>query len=456
MEEFSAPPAAPRGRNPRWRGWLAYAVLVVCATSFAYWVGFRHGGSPADPSLVAIPQPSETESPAEDVLGLLAQESPDAPADPEREVRSGVVRSGDTVSALLRDVLSPREIHDLAKASERVFPLSRIAAGQPFQVTTLDGVFESFTYEIDRDEQFTASRGAEGRAFECCRTPIAYRVETEVVKGTIQSSLFEAVARAGESPELALGLAEIFAWDIDFLRDIRGGDAFQALVERRFREDEPAGYGRILAAQFVNRGDTFAAVWFQDGKQTPGYYDLGGNSLRKAFLKAPLTFTRISSGFSNRRFHPITQTWRAHPAIDYAAPAGTPIKTVGDGVVAEKGFTSGNGNYVKIRHNGTYETLYLHMSRFAKGLAKGKRVSQGQVIGYVGSTGLATGPHLCFRMYKNGSPINPMRLKAPSADPISTASMAEFETVASRLTAHFDSEALEQASLSGREEATLQ
>mgnify|MGYP005840357469 CR=1 FL=1 len=446
----------PVCRLPRLRasfGWIAYAAAAVLLASAAYRAGQEHAGAPRDPGQPQI-QTEHAATPPD------SPSAPDAPhRDPEPEpppaptVRPGVVQRGDTLSSLLRGGLDPAEIHRLAQAVEPVFPVSRIAAGRPYEVWEVAGSLESFRYEIDRETRLVVSRGEGG--FRVSREPIPYEVETDVVTGAIRTSLFEAVSESGESPELALALAEIFAWDIDFLLDIRKGDTFQALVERRFREGEPAGYGRVLAARFVNRGDAYHAVWFQDGDRPAGYYDLGGNSLRKAFLKAPLTFTRISSGFSNKRFHPITQTWKAHPAIDYAAPTGTPIKTVGDGVVTQKGFTSGNGNYVRIRHNGSYETLYLHMSRFAKGLVKGKRVSQGDVIGYVGSTGLATGPHLCFRMYRGGSPVNPMRIQTPSADPVSPDRMEEFEALAARLTARFDPEHLEQASLSGARESAL-
>ena len=267
----------------------------------------------------------------------------------------------------------------------------------------------------------------EAESFSIEKIPIPYTTETARVRGTIESSLFEAVTGTGESDVLAMNLADIFAWDVDFILDIRQGDSFQALVEKRYRDGQPAGYGRILAAEFTNQGTTFQAFLYQDGDRHADYYDADGQSLRKAFLKAPLSFSRISSGFTTRRFHPITKTWKAHPAIDYAAPTGTPIKSVGDGVIIKKGYTSGNGNYVKIRHNSSYETIYLHMKGFAKNIGQGKRVAQGQTIGYVGSTGLATGPHLCFRMYKNGAPVNPQRVKAPAAQPIDKSNLADFK-----------------------------
>jgi murein DD-endopeptidase MepM/ murein hydrolase activator NlpD len=269
-------------------------------------------------------------------------------------------------------------------------------------------------------------------------------VETDLIRGTITSSLFEAVAESGETPELTMSLADIFAWDIDFIRDIRVGDSFQALVEKRFRDGSPAGYGRILAAEFTNQGTTYRAFLYQDGNNRPSYYDGEGNSVRKAFLRAPLAFSRISSGFTMRRYHPVTKTWKAHPAIDYAAPKGTPIKTVGDGTIIKKGYTKYNGNYIKIRHNNSYETLYLHMSGFAKGISQGKRVLQGQTIGYVGSTGLATGPHLCFRMYNNGSPVNPNKVRAKAAPPVSKERMAEFKTSIARFLAWLEGRQIHQ------------
>jgi len=341
------------------------------------------------------------------------------------EQLNGTIASGDTMSSLLGQWLSPAQITELAHKSKPVFPLARIAAGQCYTIDLVDGQFDCFTYDIDSDEQLVIAAAAES-GLSVQRKPIAYEVRTDLVEGSISSSLFDAVTGIGESAELAMNLADIFAWDVDFILDIRSGDSFKALVERRFRDGKPAGYGRILGATFTNQGETYRAFLYQDGDRSASYYDEDGNSVRKMFLKAPLSFSRISSGFTMKRFHPITKTWKAHPAIDYAAPTGTPIKAVGDGTIIRIGYDKNNGRHIKLRHNGTYQTLYLHMNAFARGMKQGKKVSQGQVIGYVGSTGLATGPHLCFRMYKNGTPVNPARVRSSAAQPVSTASRQDY------------------------------
>ncbi len=401
-----------RRTPPRWRMWLLLSLLLVL---FA--------------SLFLRPSVTSTEA------HTSAPQAPSPPPLPEirKEIIEGTIAPGDTVTALLGNHFSPAEIHSLGQQSKPIFPLSRLTAGQPYRLSLTDDDFERFEYDIDRDEQLIITR--DGDDFQIDRVPIPYTTTVERVRGTIESSLFEAVTGAGESDVLAMNLADIFAWDIDFILDIRQGDSFHALVEKRFREGQPAGYGRILAAEFTNQGMTFQAILFKDGDKRPDYYDLKGQSLRKAFLKAPLSFSRISSGFTMRRFHPITKTWKAHPAIDYAAPTGTPIMSVGDGTIINKGYTRGNGNFVKIRHNGNYETMYLHMKGFAKGIAVGKRVAQGQTLGYVGSTGLATGPHLCFRMTKNGAPVNPNKVKVASAEPVSKKHRGDFDTLAGEMLA---------------------
>ncbi len=265
-----------------------------------------------------------------------------------KEIIKGTVAQGDTATGILGDYFSAGEIYELSKLCKSVFPLSRLSAGQAYRLCLSNDDFERFEYDIDHDEQLIITREAED--FSVQKVPIPYTTETVGVRGKIETSLFEAVKSTGESDVLAMNLADIFAWDIDFILDIRKGDSFQALVEKRYRDGQPAGYGHILAAEFTNQGETFQAFLYQDGDRRPDYFDAEGQSLRKAFLKAPLSFSRISSGFTMRRFHPITKTWKSHPAIDYAARPGTPIKTVGDGIVIKKGYTRGNGNYLKIRH----------------------------------------------------------------------------------------------------------
>jgi len=419
-KDFQPPRSSGRTSRPlpNRRSLTVVAGLVVVAV--IAFVLFS-GGPP--PELEARSAPTEISPP------------PQLPPPPVRHEVSNIIQPGETITSLLGDYFSPQEIYSLNQESREVFPFTRICAGQPYKICTTDGQFESFTYEIDDEEQLVISKEADDTRIE--RIPINYDVKTELVQGEIKTSLFDAVDEIGEEPELAIALADIFAWDVDFVRDLRVGDTFKALVEKRFRKGDPAGYGRVLAAEFVNRKKTYYAVLFQDGDLKPSYYDLEGKNVRKAFLKAPLSFTRISSGFSMKRFHPITKTWRAHPAIDYAAPTGTPIKTVGDGEIYRIGYTKGNGNFIEVRHRNGYSTIYLHMSKFARGMKRGKRVNQGQVIGYVGSTGLATGPHLCFRMRKNGAPVNPYHVKVPAAKAISKEHMAEFKALSAPLVARF-------------------
>lgn len=411
-----------QARQRRSRRRFIPALLVLLAVTVSGLILF---GTPPHARLEAQVAPVEITAPPVNI-----------PVPPDKREIADVIKPGETISSLLGDYFSPQEIHDLNKRSKSVFPFTRICAGQPYKICTTDDQFESFTYEIDDEEQLIIRLGDEKPVIE--KVQIEYQIETELVRSTIDSSLFLAVADIGESSELAIRLADIFAWDIDFIRDIRVGDTFQALVEKRYREGNPAGYGKVLAAEFVNRGNTYRAIYYQDGDNPPSYYNPDGKSVRKAFLKAPLAFSRISSGFSMKRFHPITKTWKSHPAIDYAAPRGTPIKAVGDGTITRIGYTKGNGNFIELRHNNSYTTLYLHMSKFARKLKKGRKVAQGQVIGYVGSTGLATGPHLCFRMRKNGAPVNPYKVKVPASRPVSKTNLADFQSIVEPLVARLE------------------
>jgi murein DD-endopeptidase MepM/ murein hydrolase activator NlpD len=343
------------------------------------------------------------------------------------KIIKGSIQRGDTISSLLGDVFSPQEIQELTRQCREVYPLARICAGQPYKLSLKEGSFERFAYDIDDEDQLIISRDEDG--FAVSREPISYKVEQVAIKGTIDSSLFKSVVDIGESEGLALQLADIFAWDIDFFHDVQEGDSFEVVVEKRYRKGRPAGNGRLLAARFTTQDQTYEAFYFKDGNRPPGYYDQKGRSLRKAFLKAPLSFSRISSGFNMHRLHPITHRIKAHPAIDYAAPKGTPIHTVGDGTVTFASYKRYNGNCIKIRHPNGWVTMYNHMCRIGKRIRAGGKVRQGQIIGYVGSTGLATGPHLDFRMYRNGKPINPMKVKSPPATPVSRANLAAFKAM---------------------------
>src|SRR5262245_54858213 len=232
-----------------------------------------------------------------------------------------------------------------------------------------------------------------------------------VVSAEIGTSLYDAVRGAGEGPQLVQQLVDVFQWDIDFFA-LQKGDSFSVIVNRRFAGSELIGYGPIIAARFTHDGQTFEAYRQETPDGRAGYYAANGTPLRKQFLRAPLKFTRISSGFSKSRFHPILHVFRPHHGVDYGAPTGTPVMTTADGVVVSAGYHGGEGNCVRIRHGSRLETSYLHLSRFAKGIRPGKQVLQGEVIGYVGMTGLATGPHLDYRVSDNGQWLNPLQLRS--------------------------------------------
>lgn len=243
----------------------------------------------------------------------------------------------------------------------------------------------------------------------------------------IESSLWNAMAGNGLPTELALELSDIYAWTIDFF-GLQKGDSIRVYYDEQYVDTARIGIGRIYAAQFYHARKWQEAYWFEEGK-IGNYFDEEGNSLRKTFLKAPLNYKRISSGFTYARKHPIHKVVRPHTGVDYAAPMGTPVVSIGDGVVTMKEYKGGGGHTVKIKHNSTYTTAYLHLSKYAKGLAVGKHVKQGEVIGYVGSSGSSTGPHLDFRVWKNGSPIDPLKMQSPPAEPIPAQYKDTFATV---------------------------
>ena len=313
--------------------------------------------------------------------------------------------------------VSMARIDQLAKNSAEIFDVRKIRSGYNFYIfqgldslrTARYMVYENnkidyVIFSMDSLNTFTGKREVE--------------VVQQTAMGIIESSLWNAMIKNGLNPVLANELSEIYAWTIDFF-GIQKGDRFRVLYEEQFVDGHSVGIGPVHAAQFEHMDKSFYAFrFFQDERFD--YFDDQGQSLRKAFLKAPLKFSaRVTSHFSHSRFHPILKIRRPHHGVDYAAPAGTPVVSIGDGVVEERAYQAGGaGNYVRIKHNSVYTTVYMHLRGFAPGIAKGKRVQQGQVIGYVGSTGLSTGAHLDFRVFKNGSPVDPLRVEAPPTEPV--------------------------------------
>ena len=374
----------------------------------------------------AIEQDLEAaESRPQEFVGPSQPAGPPRPEEENPSVISGTVNPGDTAADLLGDWLEPSDVQAVVNACQKVYALNRIRAGNPYVVFKEDGGFSRFEYEIDDLRKLVVCRDAS--AFTATLEEIVYDVVFTKVSGEITSSLFEDMAKLGETPVLAVRLAEVFAWEINFIKDIQPGDSFMVLVEKRYRDGEFKGYGKMPAAIFVNQGKTFESFAFSDSLGNTEYYTPDGQSVKRAFLKAPLSFSRVSSGFNLKRMHPILREVRAHPAIDYAAPSGTPVKAIGNASVTFSGWGKGAGNHVVLRHTGGYESMYLHLSGFGKGIKKGVSVRQGQVIGFVGSTGYSTGPHLDFRMKKDGKFVNPAKVLAPRSEPITAKTLPEFK-----------------------------
>lgn len=402
---------------------LPLAILAVVVV-FITWAALNFF-FPSDDYFDDQPSPGIAESSREE--SAAAPQTVAEPSAPEDVLVSAVVEQGDTAGEILQPYLTAAEIQELSDICAGVFPLRRLRVGMPYTITLRNDTLVNFAYEIDSDSKLIIARD-EGK-FTAKLEDIVYDVQVRRIEGKITAHLFQAVSDAGESPALAIAMGNILAWEINFIRDLRPGDSFTIIAEKRYRDGEFKGYGRIFAVSFVNQGVAYEAFLFRDAEGFPHYYTSKGESVKRAFLKAPLSFTRISSTFTPKRLHPILKVWRAHPGIDYAAPKGTPVKAVGNGVVTFKGWGKGAGNYIALRHNNNFETMYLHLSGFAKGLAKGKRVQQGEVIGFVGSTGYSTGPHLDFRMKKDGAYVNPLKMVSPRTEPVNRKAMPEFTSV---------------------------
>ena len=324
------------------------------------------------------------------------------------------VQAGETLSGILhRHGLTNKQWRDIQPFLKKNPELSAIREGGRYYAFRNDTALCYFAYKLNRRETRIVSLLD---SFYLWHDTLPLIIERRKAEFTITSSLWQAITDKNLPVELALELSEIYAWTINFFA-LQPGDSVRVLYDEQFVEGSRIGIGRIYAAHFYH-GKKWLPAYYLDDKKASGYFDDEGKSLRKTFLKAPLNYKRISSHFSYARKHPVYHVVRPHTGVDYAAPAGTPVVALGDGVVTFRAYKGGGGNTIRIRHNSTYETGYLHLSKYAKGLKVGQYVKQGEVIGYVGSTGASTGPHLDFRVWKNGTPVNPLTLDSPSAEPV--------------------------------------
>jgi murein DD-endopeptidase MepM/ murein hydrolase activator NlpD len=344
---------------------------------------------------------------------------------------------GDTISALLERLeVDDLDAERLIRSREAARPFRQLRPGTTVQAKTAeDGSLLSLWFMGGRDQLISIDRAGDGYSYSENAAPLAREVQMK--SGEIRSSLFAATDAAGVSDNVATQIADIFAGDIDFHRDLRRGDKFTVVYEMFDHLGRPVKSGRVLATEFVNQKKSYRAVWFQDADGHGGYYTPEGKNLRKAFLRSPLEFSRVTSGFA-MRMHPILQQWRAHKGVDYGAPAGTRVKATGDGVVEFVGRQGGYGNVVVLRHGGGVVTTYGHLRGFATGIRKGARIGQGDVIGFVGQTGLATGPHLHYEFQVHNQHRNPLTIAFPAAQPVAPERMAAFRAVAQPLAMRLD------------------
>lgn len=361
------------------------------------------------------------------------------------EVSTGKVKWNQNLSEILSKYnISYQDLHTLSKASKPIYDVRRLKARADYSIIHEKDSLKTarqFIFEPSATE-FVVYNFADSIFVELHKKPVEKVVR--VLAAEINSSMYEAILKQNSSPQLVGRLVDVFAWQVDFFR-IAKGDKLKVIFEEELVDDEVIGIGEIKAAYFEHWGKKYYAIPYAVNDKVE-YFDEEGNSLRKTFLRAPLSYKRISSRFSLKRFHPVQRRYKAHLGTDYAAATGTPIRTVGDGVVLEARYHSGNGNYVKIKHNSNYTTQYLHMSKIAKGIKPGVTVKQGKTIGYVGSTGLANGPHLCFRFWKNGRQVDALKVDLPSSEGIVETEIGTFKAFATDV-----KEQLDQVAFPGKE-----
>lgn len=397
---------------------LIAAVISILLFAAAQTYFFQRSGPLFEPQTEPVAQKRVKAPPARVVYGIATD---------SLEILESEVKSGETMSTILNDYnVDLPTIHALSERAKDVFPLRKMRSKRPYTLLYSHDAARTaryFIYEPSVAEYVIYDLRDSLRVTRFQRH--VDTVERELV-GEIRGSLYQSILKAGGTAGLVDQLADIYAWRLD-LNHVQPGDTFKLIYEAREVDGETIAMGRLKGAFIEHSGKPLYAIALDQGKGT-AYYDQEGKSFKKAFLKDPVEFSRISSRYTKSRFHPIQKRFKPHLGTDYAARRGTPIRTIGDGVVLEAGRGRGNGNYVKIRHNKTYATQYLHMSKFAKGIRRGARVTMGQTIGYVGSTGLSTGPHLCFRFWKDGKQVDALKVKLPLAEPVRKEYQLAFES----------------------------
>ena len=348
-----------------------------------------------------------------------------APAQQPCKEICGTIKKGETLFDIFKKYkLHVEELFALKEASAEVHRLGDLYPGRAYKITVNDdNRINSFTYWIDAENILCVTRTDSG--FSAEKKCMEYKKRIEYVAGVIKDNLISSIGERSEKLRLALQLSDIYAWDIDFNTDLRNGDEFRIVVEGLYLNGEFRKYGDILSAEFINNGETYRAYRF-DCDGVSDYFDAEGKSVRRTFLKAPVSFRRISSGFSKSRFHPMLKIYRPHHGLDYAAPLGSPVSAVGDGIAVFSGYRGECGKLIIMRHPNGWKTYYGHLSRIAGSIRRGKRIHQGDVIGYVGATGLATGPHLHFEMRIHDRPVNPLKVTLPRGKRVPKTMFAEF------------------------------
>jgi len=430
-----------RGRRKVITGLLVAGVAAVV-------LGLAHHPVPPAPTpslvtpavaVVALPEARPLH------VGRPIDEPPPPPPLPRMDRWDGVVGRADSFYSILTGHgVAPARVLAMAARNHGKRELSHLTAGQPYTLTreAATGAVE-FRYRTDDDHDYVAR--LEGKRFTSRVDAVAWDIHLRHLAGTIDSSVFETLRARGLGDAIPMKLAVIYGWDIEFAIDVHPGDRYNILFQEKWRDGHFVEYGKVLAATLTVQDHEHTAIYYKDPSGYEEYYDPNGHSMRKQFLRSPVNYTRISSRFSHHRLHPILHVYRPHLGVDLAAPVGTPVRAVGRGRVVAARRKGAAGKMVKIRHNAIYQTAYLHLSRYGRGVHRGARVKQGQIIGYVGATGRATGPHLDYRFYIHGHAVNPLTIKSPAAEPVKKAYRQNFLRLAAEYQARLVNEAPERA-----------